>query len=405
MNDRSTATNITLPEKKDKTYPDSIWIISKGRYTSFDLSRIWEGVKNQKAMVYDISELARYLINPNPIQITKKLVGCEIHYRTPLYKVKEKIRKILPQKLRGRLRDNQIPVEVLKSDWETDKSPGKDDNFESHLNKITELLRAYNPIIKSLNKIDPSRVFDVIGTCEDIGGHPSTLNIPGSITDKLNYIKANISKDVGVILEKAYIADGLFEMKGFNFKSYDKNKSFRLIKFSINGASKACVLDSDNKVEFWIDDTKLIQYMQLFDQLIKIDPKLNNSLNLCTAGKVEPLKLLFSKPLEIDYSEAHLPEVYKGVFKKLNIGANKKDVVTRVLNDSQVGISFNYVPKSAYDRRKLFVNLSVMHNFEALEPIKNDLPQVYSEINKMASVTEAGKFYLLDSFRGYKDEK
>ena len=405
MNYRPTATNIILHKKKDKLCPGSIWVISKGRYTNFDLSRIWEGVKKKTAMEYNISELARYLLNPNPIQIKKKLVGCEIHYRTPFYKVKEKIRKILPQKLHGLLKDNQIPVEVLKSDWETDKSPGKDDNFESHLNKITELLRPYNPIIKSLNKIDPSKVFDVVGTCEDIGGHLSYLNIPESITEKLNYIRANISKDVGVILEKAYIADGLFEMKGFNFKSYDKNKSYRLIRFSINGKSKACVLDSDNKVEFWIDDIKLVQYMQLFDQLIKIDPKLNNSLNLCTAGKAEPLKLLFSKQLEIDYSEAHLPEVYKGVFEKLNIGTNKKDVVKRVLNSSQVGISFNYVPKSAYDERKLFVNFSVMHNFRALEPIKDDLPQVYSEINKMASVTEAGKFYLLDSFRGYKNDK
>jgi hypothetical protein len=405
MNDRPPATNITLHKKKDKLCPDRIWIISKGRYTNCDLSRIWEGVKKQTAMVYNISELARYLLNPNPIQIKKKLVGCEIHYRTPLYNVKEKIRKLLPQKLRGLLKDNQIPVEVLKSDWDTDNSPGKDDNFESHLNKITELLRPYNPIIKSLNKIDPSKIYDVVGTCEDIGGHLSNLNIPGSIMDRLNYIRANISKDVGVILEKAYIADGLFEMKGFNFKSFDKNKSFRLIRFLINGISKACVLDSDNKVEFWIDDIKLVQYMLLFDQLIKIDPKLNSSLSLCTAGKAEPLKLLFSKPLEIDYSEAHLPEVYKGVFEKLNIGTNKKNVVKRVLNKSQVGISFNYVPKSVYDKRRLFVNFSVMHNFKALEPIKNDLPQVYSEINKMASVTEAGKFYLLDSFRGYKDDK
>jgi len=45
-----------------------------------------------------------------------------------------------------------------------------------------------------------------------------------------------------------------------------------------------------------------------------------------------------------------------------------------------------------------------MHNFKALEPIKAALPQVYSEISKSASITEVGKFYLLDSFRGYKDD-
>jgi len=405
MNDRPTATNNIFPKKKDKLCPDGLWVISKGRFTDFDLSRIWDGVKKKRVMEYKISELARYLLNPNPIQIDKKLVGCEIHYRTPFYKIKEKIRRILPQKLQGRLKNNSSSSEVLKTDWETDTNLGKDDNFESHLSKITELLRPYNPIIKRLSKIDPGKVSEVIGTCGDIGGHLSHLTIQGSVAEKLNYIKENILKDVGVILEKAYIADGLFDMKGFKFKSYDKNKSYRLIKFSINGRSKACVLDSDNKVEFWIDDISLVQYMQLFDQLIKIDPKLNKSLGLCTAGKAQPLVLFFSKPFEIDYSEAYLPEVYRGVFEKLNIETTKEDVVKRVLNNSKVGITFNYVPQSEYNGKKLFVNLSVMHNFKALESIKDDLPQVYSEIDKMACVTEAGKFYLLDSFRGYKNDK
>ena len=405
MDYRPTATNNVFQKNKDISCPDRIWLISKGRYTDFDLSRIWDRVQEKRVMEYKISELARYLLNPNPIQIHKKLVGCEIHYRKPFYKIKEKIRRILPQKLHARLKDNSNSSEVLKTDWETDTRPGEDDNFESHLNKITELLRPYNPIIKRLSKIDPGKVSEVIGTCEDIGGHVSGLTIKGSVVEKLNYIKENILKDVGVILEKAYIADGLFEMKGFDFKSYDKNKSYRLIKFSINGSSKACVLDSNNNVEFWIDDNTLVQYMQLFDQLIRIDPKLNTSLGLCTAGKAEPLRLLFSKPFEIDYSESHLPEVYRGVFKKLNIKTNKEDVVKRVLTDSKVGITFNYIPQSAYDEKKLFINLSVMHNFKALESIKDDLPQVYSEINKMACVTEAGKFYLLDSFRGYKNDK
>jgi len=168
MNYRPTPTNIILDKKKDKLCPGSIWVISKGRYTNFDLSRIWEGVKKKTAMEYNISMLAMYLLNPNPIQIKKKLVGCEIHYRTPFYKVKEKIRKILPQKLHGLLKDNQIPVEVLKSDWETDKSPGKDDNFESHLNKIIELLRPYNPIIKSLNKIEYLMWSEPVRILEDI---------------------------------------------------------------------------------------------------------------------------------------------------------------------------------------------------------------------------------------------
>jgi hypothetical protein len=318
--------------------------------------------------------------------------------------MKQKIRRILPQKLCGCLKDNSSSPEVIRADRET-HTPPEDDNFKSHLNKLTELLRPYDPIVKRLSNIDPDSVSEVIGICEDIGGNLSALTIQGSVVEKLKYMRENILNDVGVILEKAYIAEGLFDMKGFNFKSYDENKSYRLIKFSINGGLKACVLDSDNNVEFWIDDIHLIQYMQLFDQLIKIDPKLNKSLGLCIEGKARPVFLFFSKPFKIDYSETYLPEVYRGVFEKLNIETAKEDVVKRVLNNSKVGITFNYVPQSEYNEKKLFVNLSVMHNFKALESIKDDLPKVYSEIDKMACVTEAGKFYLLDSFRGYKNDK
>lgn len=148
----------------------------------------------------------------------------------------------------------------------------------------------------------------------------------------------------------------------------------------------------------------MIHYLQLFDQLIIMNPNLNKSLNLCTTGKAEPLKLFFNNHLEIDYTGANLPPVYRRVFEMYNIEAYKKDIIKRALNCSQLGVTFNYVPQSDSSEEKLFVNFSVMHNLKALEAIKDDLPQVYSEMNKKASFTEAGKFYLLDSFRGYKNE-
>ncbi|MDY6842770.1 MAG: hypothetical protein SVW57_01575, partial [Thermodesulfobacteriota bacterium] len=60
-----------------------------------------------------------------------------------------------------------------------------------------------------------------------------------------------------------------------------------------------------------------------------------------------------------------------------------------------------YIPQSYCVEQKLFTNISVMHDFRALEPIKSELPLLYSEIDKMTSVSEAGKFYLLDSIRGW----
>ena len=68
-------------------------------------------------------------------------------------------------------------------------------------------------------------------------------------------------------------------------------------------------------------------------------------------------------------------------------------------------ILFNYVPHTETGEERLYTNISIMHDFRALEPLKKQLPQLYSTINKMAPVSEAGKFYLLDSMRGYGNGK
>lgn len=388
----------------EKMRPGNIWVISKGRYTDWDLSRIWQGSKTATVTEYKISDLGRYLLNPNPIQISKKLIGCEIYYRPPFDRFKAKIRRMLPSKLQGLIKDSHIPPEVLKSNYMAGKTPMKDRHLASHLDKIAEMLKPYDPVVKRLSKIDVRHIADVVGMCQDAGGNLSYLNIHGNIDEKIGYIYNFLLQDVGVVIEKAYISDGLFEMKGFDFSSYDSKKIYTLIKFIKDGKAQACVLGRDNQVDFWMEDIQLIHYLQLFDQLIIINPLLNKSLNLCSTGKAEPMKLFFNKQLEIDYSEASLPEIYRRVFEKYNIEPNKKGIIQRILNSLQLGVTFNYVPRSGLSEEKLFVNFSVMHNLKALEPIKEEMPQVYSEINKRSLFTEAGKFYLLDTFRGYKDE-
>ena len=404
MTDSST-NRMRMIGNKTKVRPGDIWVISKGKLADMDLSRICEGGKTETVTAYSLSELGRYLLDPNPIQVEKKLVGCEVHYYPPFYKIKRKIRKILPKKLHGMLKDEHIPPDALLSNYVTNKAPMHDKDLELHLNRVMELLRPYDPVIKKLLDLDISKVADIVGSCQDVGGNLSYLNIQGNIDAKIGYMTEFIYKNVGVILEKAYISDGLFEMKGFDFQSYEAEKSYRLIKFFINGKAQACVLGVDDKVKFWVEDVKLLHYLQLFAQLIKMNPKLNKSLKLCMTGKADPMKLFFNRQLGIDYSEANLPEIYRRVFEMHGIAPSKKSVIKPVLNHSQLGVTFNYVPQSRTSKDRLFVNFSVMHNFKALEPIKDALPQVYSEINKSASITEVGKFYLLDSFRGYKDDE
>ena len=392
-------------QTENKLRSEQMWIISKGRHVELDLSRIREGIKSKTVMEYRISDLARYLLNPRPIQVDKKMVGCEIHYHQPTHNLKTKISSIFPSRLQGWLQEKPIPPDIFFSDFGENHPTMKDEQLESHFNKITEVLKPYDSMLEKLSNIDPHNIADIIGTCRDKGGNLSCLNIAGTIDAKIGYIKDYLLKDVGVILEKANISEGLFEMNGFDFESFDPKNSYRLIKFMLDGKPQACVLDRDNKIEYWVDDIKLIQYMQLFGQLIKANPRLNESLILCSEGKAEPLKLLFNKQLEIDYSEARLPELYRGMFDRYNIDSCKKDVVARALSHSQMGVSFNCVPQTGSSEDKLFTTLSVMHNIGALEPIKSDLPQVYSEVDKRASVTEGGKYYLLDSFRGYKNDE
>lgn len=380
-----------------------MWTISKGRHVNLDLDGLDEEVRNGARMEYSISELAKYMLSPRPVQVEKKLVGCEIHYPLPSSKkIRGWIRRVLPNSLVGLSKEQGASSEVLMSGFERERPLLRDRNLESHVNRLYELLRPYDAIHKELSGLDSGKVCDVVGICEDISGNRSFLTLQGGIDEKINYMKSFISKDVRIVLEKAYLGEGLFEMMGFDFRSYDPKESYRLIKLSQEGREKYCVLDSDGGVEYWVDNPELVRHIHLLEQSIRTNIKFNNSLELCAQGNARPLKLLFYKPLEIDYSKGHLPKVYRDVFEACNMGRNERDLVVSSLKNLQFGISFNYVPLSDSGEARLFTNISVMHDFRALESIKDNLPSLYAEINKRTFVSDAGKFYLLDSIRGFR---
>ena len=384
---------------------DNIWIISRGRHTKFDLSTIHPGMQSTVVKEYRISDLARYLLDPNPIEVAKILVGCEVSYRKPFSdKMRAIIRKILPQKMHGVVKDKKVLSETFMAARDKNIMSLKDEGLESHIKNIQAALRAFDPILKCLANIDEKETENITGICEDVGGNRSLLNLKGNLEEKISYMGDYILKDVGVILEKAHVSEGLFEMSGFDFSAYNPRKFYRLIKFFENGMPKCCVVGFDGKVEFRVEDVGLINKMHLLEHSIKANPKFNNSLNMCTKGNAKPLRLLFKNQLEIDYTKSPLPALYKDIFKTYHIGTTEKNAVMASLRNSQFGILFNYVPKSCDGEKKLFTNVSVMHDVSALEPIKKDLPELYSIIDRMACVSEAGKYYLLDSMRGYTNE-
>jgi len=141
--------------------------------------------------------------------------------------------------------------------------------------------------------------------------------------------------------------------------------------------------------------------MHLFEQSLKSNPSLSRVFNLCREGLATPIKLFFNKKLEIDYSKAALPEIYQDVFKTLNLELNKKNLVQPILNHLQIGVSLSYILLSDCQQDRMHTDISVLHDLRALEPLRKNLPHVYSAVVKRAMISEAGRFYLLDSINGY----
>jgi hypothetical protein len=381
-----------------------VWIISEGRFSDIDLGRMVADKSIGPYREYKISDIGRYLLNPNPIEIKKKLIGGEIHYKQgPIKRIRKAFYKILPGSSKRLKKHPMLSPQVIVSRYKLQIPPMKDSHLESHLNKIVDLLRPYDSVAKKLVQLDPRKISQIVGICEDVGGNYSYLKLQGSIEEKIKYLGNFISKDVGVILNKAHIADGLFELRGYDFLSYDSAKIFKLITYNAGGGPKACVLTADNTIDFYLEDCRLINHMHLLEQSLKSNPSLSRAFNLCNEGQATPVKLFFNKKLEIDYSKAALPEIYLDVFKTFNVELNKKILIQPILNYLQIGISLSYMLLSDCQQDRMHTDISVLHDLRALEPLRKNLPHVYSAVVKRAMVSEAGRFYLLDSINGYSN--
>ena len=143
--------------------------------------------------------------------------------------------------------------------------------------------------------------------------------------------------------------------------------------------------------------------MVLLEQSLKANPDLSNAFELCISGQANPIKLFFNKKLEIDYSETYLPAVYEEELKKHNIGVNQRNLIKPILNNMQIGISLNYTLATDDRDDQMFTHVSVLQDFRALEPLRENLPDVYAAVSKHGFVTESGRYYLLDSFTGCKN--
>jgi hypothetical protein len=380
-----------------------IWIISDGRLSavkpeSFGSSNISGPVRE-----YTLSEVGFYLLNPEPISIYDKLVGCHVTYKKSGYqRFKDSLAKIF----RRRSEDsetNDKTVEYISS-FHMKAYSFKDAALESHFKKIHQALRPYDSLLRMISSMDAGQIKDLNGICEDIAGNRYRLDLQGSVRDKLNYMTTYLLTHVKITMKKAYLTKGLFELRGFDFKNFDPEKTFRLVRYYNQGEPCFCVLGSDSVPGFIVQETKLVYCLQLFEQSLRTNGKLYESVDLCMKGEARPFKLFFTKQLEFSYSLNHLPRIFRNNYDISKMAPEDKGAIAESLNSQQRVISFNYIPHSLTGDEKMHTNISVMHNVRALEPFRQHFPNLFKEILEQAPNSDAGKFYLLDTIKGSQDE-
>jgi hypothetical protein len=100
---------------------------------------------------YKISDIGRYLLNPDSIEVKKRLIGGEIHYRQgALKKIGKSFSKILPNTSKRRKNGQLISPELIISRYKLRIPPMNDPDLEAHLNQFYGLLRSYDSVPKKL---------------------------------------------------------------------------------------------------------------------------------------------------------------------------------------------------------------------------------------------------------------
>jgi len=381
---------------------NGIWVISAGPFSEIDLSGVIDEKVDGPYKEYKISDIGRYLLNPHSIEVKKKLIGGEIHYKQGVIKkIRKSLQKIRSAFLKKPKQNALVLPEVIVSRYKMRRPSMKDPDLDVHLKKIYDQLKFYDSFSRKLDQLDPHTILQIVGICEDIGGNYSYLKLQGSIEEKIKYLGNSIAKDVGVILNQAYIAEGLYELRGYDFQSYNSANSYRLFSYNNGSEHKALVLTNQNQVEFHITDNHLLKHMFLLEQSLKASPSLCKAFEMCAAGEAYPVKLFFNKKLEIDYAKSPLPTIYQDVLRTQNPGSNQRNLIKPILNYLQIGISLNYMLATDDKDDRMFTHISVLHDLRALEPLRKNLPDVYAAVAKQGFITDSGQYYLLDSINGY----
>jgi hypothetical protein len=379
---------------------EQVWVVSPPRVARFAVNHPEMASASTTAREYRISSLGRYLISPATLNIRRRLTGCEIHW--PLSR---SFRWLSPfRRLARKKADRSRPPKTLIMDFPNAMASTFDTGLKRYIDHLYDTLRPFDSFYQALDGIDPDQVQRVNGVCEDDSGFRAPVAIDGTLSQQLDFVRRHAGHEIEVRLKRAHITDGLFEMKGYDFKSFDSRTTHRLIRFLHDGRPRACVLNADHTIDFWLDDVKLVNYLQLFEYCIQHNPPLRESLLHCIQGQASALRLMFNPRLAIDYSRAPLPAVFQEAFGRTRLTEPHDRLIKENLNHYQVAVSFNAMALQESGRNELCTHISVLQDLRALEPIKDRLPELFAEMDKRAAQSEEGKFYLLESIHGERHD-
>ena len=93
---------------------NKIWAISSSRYSEIGPDGEFDVDITGPIRQYRLSDIGRYLLNPNTIEVNKKLIGCEVHFKLGgLKKIFTALRRLLPGFLKRRENDSLLAPEVM----------------------------------------------------------------------------------------------------------------------------------------------------------------------------------------------------------------------------------------------------------------------------------------------------
>ncbi|MCU0538313.1 MAG: hypothetical protein MUF46_00290 [Desulfobacterales bacterium] len=370
------------------------WVLSESLPATVDPGSVDPEADRGPVRECRISEIGRYLLHPGPVEIRKRLVGCEVHRAQRglvrwLRRVGSGLRRRAPKR----------PSDVLLTGFKLKVPAMNDPDLEAHLRRLADELRSFDPFIPKLARIQAAGLAQLVGICEEVGGGYSYLKLQGTFEEKIRYLSANVGREVRVTLHRAQVSEGLFDLRGFPPAAFNPANAFRLLTYTRAGAPAACVLNAKGNLDFRLADPQVVSYLSLFEHTLAVNPDLRHAFEACFLGSARPVRLFFNRQLEVDYSKANLPEIYRSLLRSTDPGGSRH-LIKPVLNSMQTAVSLSYLPAAEGGEEKLFTQVSILHDLRALDSLRKSLPAVYAELSRRAFSSDAGRFYLLDSITG-----